>query len=46
MKRYIYDEGYPCNFQKKNMLCPFANERFDGFENISKSFGLVKLCTT
>ena len=27
-------------------LSLFANESFDGFENISKSFDLVKICTT
>ena len=30
----------------KIKLCLFENESFDGFENISKSFDLVKICTT
>ena len=30
----------------KLKLCLFVNESFDGFENISKSFDLVKICTT
>ena len=30
----------------KLKLCLFANERFGGFQNISKSFDLVKICTT
>ena len=30
----------------KLKLCLFANKSFDGFENISKSFDLVKICTT
>ena len=30
----------------KLKLCLFAKERFDGFENISKSFDLVKICPT
>jgi len=30
----------------KLKLCLFANERFGGFQNISKSFDLVNFCTT
>jgi len=30
----------------KIKLCLFANKSFDGFQNISKFFDLVKICTT
>ena len=30
----------------KLKLCLFANESFDGFQNIFKSFDLVNFCTT
>jgi hypothetical protein len=30
----------------KLKLCLFTNESFSGFQNISKSLDLVKICTT